>query len=140
MLLDIFPLQCFSITKAIVFFHLTGFFCWWCTFGWKERKKTDTRQVLPNCFCTLIPIFNFEMLLPTFALESFDFYSQNYKWQNRKLRCQYFLHLKVALPQWRNSGAPSALKQIVHKLSSLDTLFHSVIYNSVILTHCLNIA
>ena len=33
----------------------------------------------------------------------------------------------------RNSGAPSALKHIVHKLSSLYTLFPSVIYNSVVL-------
>ena len=31
----------------------------------------------------------------------------------------------------RNSGATSALKQIVHKSSSLYTLFHSVIYNSM---------
>ena len=31
----------------------------------------------------------------------------------------------------RNSGAPSALKQIVHKSSYLYSLFHSVIYNSV---------
>ena len=31
----------------------------------------------------------------------------------------------------RNSGAPSAFKQIVHKSSSLYTLFHSAIYNSV---------
>ena len=29
--------------------------------------------------------------------------AQNYKWQNRKLRCQYCLHLKVSLPQWRIS-------------------------------------
>ena len=34
----------------------------------------------------------------------------------------------------RNSGAPSALKQIVHKSSSLYTLFHSVFYNSVVYT------
>ena len=33
-----------------------------------------------------------------------------------------------------NSGALSALKQIVHILSSLERLFHSVIYNSVITT------
>ena len=31
----------------------------------------------------------------------------------------------------RNSDAPSALKHIVHKLSSLYAFFHSVIYNSV---------
>ena len=35
-------------------------------------------------------------------------------------------------PLLRNSGAPSALKQIVHKSSYLYSLFHSVIYNSVI--------
>ena len=34
----------------------------------------------------------------------------------------------------RNSGAPSPLKHIVHKSSSLNTLFHSVIYNSVLAT------
>ena len=34
-------------------------------------------------------------------------------------------------PLLRNSGAPSALKQIVHKSSYLYSLFHSVIYNSV---------
>ena len=33
-----------------------------------------------------------------------------------------------------NSGALSALKQIVHKSSSLYILFHSVIFNSVVLT------
>ena len=38
----------------------------------------------------------------------------------------------------KNSGAPSALKQIVHKSSSLYTLFHSVIYNSVIHTYKLS--
>ena len=36
-----------------------------------------------------------------------------------------------------NSGALSALKQIVHKLSSLERLFHSVIYNSVMNIHFL---
>ena len=34
-------------------------------------------------------------------------------------------------PLLRNSGAPSALKQIVHKSSYLYSLFHSVIFNSV---------
>ena len=29
--------------------------------------------------------------------------SQNYKWQNRKLRFIYRLHIKVALPRWRMS-------------------------------------
>ena len=33
-----------------------------------------------------------------------------------------------------NSGALSALKQIVHILSYLERLFHSVISNSVIIT------
>ena len=37
-------------------------------------------------------------------------------------------------PLLRNSGAPSALKQIVHKSSYLYSLFHSVIYNSVLTT------
>ena len=32
-----------------------------------------------------------------------------------------------------NSGALSALNQIVHKSSSLQRLFHSVIFNSVII-------
>ena len=35
-------------------------------------------------------------------------------------------------PLLRNSGAPSTLNQIVHKSSYLYSLFHSVIYNSVV--------
>ena len=38
---------------------------------------------------------------------------------------------KSSLRLLRNSGAPSALKQIVHKSSSLYSLFNFVIYNSV---------
>ena len=45
-------------------------------------------------------------------------------------------------PLLRNSGPPSALMHIVHKSSSLYTLFHSVIYNYVQCTYigpCLNV-
>ena len=39
--------------------------------------------------------------------------------------------LKDVLAEGRLTGAPSALKQIVHKSSYLYSLFHSVIFNSV---------
>ena len=60
-----------------------------------------SKNGVANCF---VFVFKFEYaILTKISNNESIVISQNYKWQNRNVRCLYRLHLKVALPSWRIS-------------------------------------
>ena len=58
---------------------------------------------ISSCWKDIQGIINKDNILTCLRVQCSGFFPQNYKWQNRKQRCIYRLHLKVALPQWRMS-------------------------------------